>query len=322
MSKLPALDRMFITSLWLESMIYGVNCVLFGVCIYAIFIRKKGAHWIVPFSCVYHFSLATANNIIILLYALQGLTNPAIISVPDGSTLYFARVAALSLTMIGLYLLNVLVLHLLLIWRFYLVWDRNLILTIIMVVLEIGHLSTAVASLSMTIRFGVISTSDSEALLTAVFTLNLVLTICLTSGIAYRLWRAGKDVFGLTSHDVYKPAIYTIIQCGAIYTSSIVVVCALFLARKPAGVMSTYVGIQLATLTPLLLIANLSLGTTRGEHDEGSDSVGLIFAPPVQVNVTKEIRTYPDDMDPRPTQKNEILPTSAGRMREEGKTCQ
>ncbi|KAG2079265.1 hypothetical protein BDR04DRAFT_31014 [Suillus decipiens] len=256
MSKLPALDRMFITSLWLASMIYGVNCVLFGVCIYAIFIRKKGAHWIVPVSCVYHFSLATANNIISLLYALQGLTNPAIISVPDGSTLYFARVTALSLTMIGLYLLNVLVLHLLLIWRFYLILDRNLILTIFVVILEIGHFSTAVASLSMAIRFGVISTSDSENLLTACFTFNLVLTICLTSGIAYRLWRAGKDIFGLTSHNVYKPAIYTIIQCGAIYTSSIVVVCVLFLARKPASVMSTYVGIQLAVSTLRFFLRN------------------------------------------------------------------
>ncbi|KAG2062649.1 hypothetical protein BDR04DRAFT_1040026, partial [Suillus decipiens] len=239
--------RMFITSLWLASMIYGMHayapCVLFGVCIYAIFIRKKGAHWIVPVSCVYHFSLATANNIISLLYALQGLTNPAIISVPDGSTSFFARATALSMTMVGLYTLNVI----LEIGHFcrlvYLSWLA------VQVLILPPCVATAVASLSMAIRFGVISTSDSENLLTACFTFNLVLTICLTSGIAYRLWRAGKDIFGLTSHNVYKPAIYTIIQCGAIYTSSIVVVCVLFLARKPASVMSTYVGIQLAVST-------------------------------------------------------------------------
>jgi hypothetical protein len=67
-----------------------------------------------------------------------------------------------------------------------------------------------------------------------------------TSGIAYCLWRTGKNAVGLTSHNIYKPAIYTIIQCGAIYTSSIVVVCALHLARSPAGVMADYVGVQLA----------------------------------------------------------------------------
>lgn len=100
---------------------------------------------------------------------------------------------------------------------------------------------------------------------TALFILNLVLTICLTSGIAYRLWRAGADTFDLTGHNAYKPAIYTTIQCGAIYTSSIVVICVLRLSGKPAGLVAPYVGIQFATLTPLLLIVSLKFGV---RHDE------------------------------------------------------
>lgn len=101
----------------------------------------------------------------------------------------------------------------------------------------------------MIIRFGVFLSPTSEALLKADLTLNIALTISLTSGIAYRLWRAGKNAVGLTSHNIYKPAIYTIIQCGAIYTSSIVVVCALHLSGHPAGVMADYVGVQLAVST-------------------------------------------------------------------------
>lgn len=62
---------------------------------------------IILISCIFHFSIATAHNILSLLYALQGLTNPAIISVPDGSTLYFARITTLSLTMVALYIFNV-----------------------------------------------------------------------------------------------------------------------------------------------------------------------------------------------------------------------
>lgn len=300
---LPALDRMFIISAWLQSIIYGINCVLFGVCIYVLCIQKKRAYWIILISCIFHFSIATAHNILSLVYALQGLTNPAIISVAGGSILYFARVTTLSLTMIGLYIFNVLVLQLLLIWRFYLVWDRKLILTIVMLILEIGHLSTAFAAWSMIIRFGVVITPTSMALLKACFTFNIVLTICLTSGIAYRLWRAGKNTFGLTSRNIYKPAIYTIIQCGAIYTSSIVVVCAIHLSGSPAGVMADYVGVQLATLTPLLLIATLSLDMKRGEYDETSTTFRPTFPQPVQVNITEEIHT--DTMDPRPTQRNQ-----------------
>ncbi|KAG1776966.1 hypothetical protein EV702DRAFT_1104524 [Suillus placidus] len=308
---LPALDRMFITSAWLQSIIYGVNCVLFGVCIYAMSIRKRRAHWIVPLSCICHFSIATAHNILSLFYALQGLTNPAIISVADGSILYISRVTALSRTMSGLYLLNILVLHFLLIWRFYLVWDHNLILTAVMLILEAGHLATAVATWAVVIRLGVIFTSAFYALLEACFAFNLVLTICLTSGIAYRLWRAEKDTFGLTGHNAYKPAIYTIIQCGAIYTSSIVVVCALHFSGSPAGVMANYVGVQVATLTPLLLIAHLSLGVTHREHNETSDTAGPAFAQPVQVNITEETHTHPDDtMELRPsTRRNQSLRT-------------
>ncbi|KAG2342471.1 hypothetical protein BDR05DRAFT_347007 [Suillus weaverae] len=286
------------------------SCVLFGVYIYAMSIRKRRAHWIIPLSCMFHFSIATAHNILSLFYALHGLTDPAIISVADGSILYISRVTVFSMTMTGLYLFNVLVLHLMLIWRFYLVWDHNLILTVVMLILEAGHLATALAVWSVVIRLGVFFTSAFDALLKAVFTLNLVLTICLTSGIAYRLWRAGKDTFGLTGHNAYKPAIYTIIQCGAIYTSSIVVVCALHLSGSPAGVMANYVGVQIATLTPLLLIVNLSLGAMHGEYGETSDTAGPAFTQPVQVSITEEIQTHPDDtMELRPTRRNQSLQT-------------
>ncbi|KAG2153728.1 uncharacterized protein EDB93DRAFT_211554 [Suillus bovinus] len=300
---LPALNRMFITSAWLQSIIYGINCVLFGVCIYAISIRRTRAHWIIPLSCIFHFSIATASCIVCLLYALQGLTNPAIISVPDGSTLYFARVTAFSSTMIGLYTFDVLVLHFLLIWRFYLVWDRNLILVILMIILEIGHLSTAFAAWGVVTHFGVVFLSASNALAKSLCVLNLVLTICLTSGIAYRLWRAGKNTFDLTGYNAYKPAIYTIIQCGAIYTISIVVVCALQLSGNPAGLMATHVGVQFATLTPLLLITDINLRVTRREHDDDPpDTVEPTFARPVEVNITEEIHTHPretcDPMNP------------------------
>ncbi|KAG1865806.1 hypothetical protein DFJ58DRAFT_770352 [Suillus subalutaceus] len=316
MPKLPALDRMFITAAWLQSIIYGVNCVLFGVCMYAIF-RKKRAHWIIPLSCIYHFSIATVHNIISLIYALRALTNPAVISVPDGSTLYFARVTVLSMTMIGLYIFNVVILHLLLIWRLYLVWDHNLILAIAMLILEIAHFSTGIGAWAMAIRFGVVLTRDSVALLKADLAFNIVLTVCLTSLIAYRLWRAGKDTFGLTGHNAYKPAVYTIIQCGAIYTSSIVVVCALHLSGSRAGVMADYVGIQFATLTPLLLIATLSLGMRLGERDEAQDIVELTFAHPVQVNIAEEIHTCHDDtMDPRPIRRNQSLPTYSDTEKE------
>jgi hypothetical protein len=89
--------------------------------------------------------------------------------------------------------------------------------------------------------------------------------------------------------------------------------------------MAEYVGIQFAvstlcffflcnltsfqTLTPLLLIANLSLGATHGKRDETPDVVEPTFVQPVQVNIPEEIHIHPDDaMDPLPTRSNQSFP--------------
>jgi hypothetical protein len=74
----------------------------------------------------------------------------------------------------------------------------------------------------------------------------LALTISVTSGIAYRLWRAGRDVSDLTGSNSYKAAIYTIIESGAIYTISIVVLCGLYQSGSEAGIFAINAATQIA----------------------------------------------------------------------------
>lgn len=74
----------------------------------------------------------------------------------------------------------------------------------------------------------------------------LALTISVTSGIAYRLWRAGQDVSDLTGHHSYKAAILTIIESGAIYTISIVVLCGLYQSGSEAGIFAINAATQIA----------------------------------------------------------------------------
>lgn len=44
-----------------------------------------------------------------------------------------------------------------------------------------------------------------------------------TSGKAYPLWRAGRDIAIPTDNNAYKDTIFTFIECSVMYTSSIVV---------------------------------------------------------------------------------------------------
>ncbi|KAG2363906.1 hypothetical protein BDR07DRAFT_1395946 [Suillus spraguei] len=303
---LPNVNRMYLTGAWLESLLYGVNCVLFGLCMYALFSRHKPLYWLNALACIFHFTIATAHNIISLVHFLQAFTDPAIISVPDGSIIFLLSNTALTKAMGGLFLLNSLALNLLLTWRLYVVWNHRRILAFVMLFLVTGWIATGIANWVMLIA-GHTFSKYSLALARTSCSLDLVLTISITSGIAYRLWRAGREVVGLTGHHAYKAAIYTIIESGAIYTSSIVVVCAMYQAGSPAFGAAINVDTQIVTLTPLFLTASVTLNMMHKEsvHPEASTSVGPAFASPIQVTVTKETHTHPIDTTDASTQSTE-----------------
>ncbi|KAG1802078.1 uncharacterized protein HD556DRAFT_796408 [Suillus plorans] len=108
------LDRLFIISIWFESMVYGI-CVLFGACIYILANRNRKSHRVLVTSCIFHILVSTAHSIISLLLSLQGLTTPSIIAVPNGSSIYFVSPTTFMLTNLGLYVSNVLAQDLLLV---------------------------------------------------------------------------------------------------------------------------------------------------------------------------------------------------------------
>ncbi|OAX36820.1 hypothetical protein K503DRAFT_857749 [Rhizopogon vinicolor AM-OR11-026] len=322
---LPPINRMFITAAWLESILYGINCVLFGMCIYILSNRKRKAHWIILPSCIFHISIATVHNFLCLFRSLQAFTNPAIISVSDGSILYLFRSTFLSFIMGILYVLNGLALNLMLIWRLYVVWHKKWIL-IVMIILQAAQTATTVTAWALILRSGQLFSHRVREFVNASFAFDLAITVGVTSGIVYRLWRAGRIVSDLTGrHNTYKAAIYTVMESGALYTSSIIVLSALVMSGNPGGIVALNVGIQIATLAPLLLIARIGLGLTYGEDTEFEtlSIAGPTFARRVQANAFDESCSYPmDTMDSssRSTRKMRVrvAPVSNGDLEERG----
>ncbi|OJA10943.1 hypothetical protein AZE42_04656 [Rhizopogon vesiculosus] len=258
----PPISRMFITSAWLESILYGMHPLESTACFLA-----------------------------------HAFTNPSIISVSDGSSLYLVRHTTLFLAAGTLHLLNVFALNLLLIWRLYVVWCSYWIL-IVMLTLEATHIATSVTGWVLLFRTSSVFSQRSHDFVDVGLSFDLVVTITVTSGLSYRLWRAGRRVSDLTGgQNAYKAVIYTIIESGAIYTSSIIVVSGLLMSGSVAGAMAVNVTVQIATLAPLLLIARLGLGLTYGESKQ-SKTLSVAepsFVKPIEVNITEEISTYPMD---------------------------
>ncbi|KAG1823976.1 uncharacterized protein BJ212DRAFT_712220 [Suillus subaureus] len=303
-SALPPINRMFITAAWLESILYGV-CVLFGICMYSLLNRHKTLHWVNILSCIFHISIATAHNILSLFLSLEAFTNPSILSVPDGTIIYLYRDTTLTKAMGALFLLNVLALNLLLIWRLYVVWNYKWMLAFVMLILEAAQFATGAANFAMLTSSHTFSRA-AVALAKASCALDIFITISITSGIAYRLWRAARDISGLTVHNSYKFAIYTVIESGAIYTSSIIVTCALYESASQAFGVAVNVSTQIATLTPLFLIASISFGLMHRDsaYSEASNPTEPTFARPIQVTITQETRIHPIDTTDSDTRSN------------------
>lgn len=110
-------------------------------------------------------------------------------------------------------------------------------------------IATAIATWALALQSDQVFSRIIRNLGYACFAFNLVVTIGVTSGIAYRLWRAGRVVSGFTGHNAYKTAMYTVIESGALYTASYVVQTILFISRSLAGTMAIDVGLQIAVGT-------------------------------------------------------------------------
>lgn len=82
--------------------------------------------------------------------------------------------------------------------------------------------------------------------------LNLVLYVGLTVGIAYRLWWANRRVSRLYNGSRrYSPALYTIIESGALFASATIVMVGLTAAKTRVAVAAVSPTTQLAVSEPL-----------------------------------------------------------------------
>lgn len=302
---MAALDRMFITSVWFESMVYGINCVLFGACIYILANRNRKSHRVLFVSCIFHILVSTAHNVISLLLSLQGFTTSSITSVPNGSSKYFVAPTTFMLTNLALYISNVLAQDLLLIWRLYVVWNHSWKLVVPSLILEVAHIACAIIAVFLIAQPNEhLFSRNVQAFGRASWSLGLFLNTCVTFGIAYRLWLAGREVSDLTGRNAYKAAMFTVIESGALIASCTLILFVLDITGSPSGFMAFNVAVQIASTTPLLIITRLGLGLANiGTHFDKSSSPTVTFAP-VQIDITEDTCTYPmAPMSPFATRK-------------------
>ncbi|KAG1817413.1 hypothetical protein DFJ58DRAFT_673453 [Suillus subalutaceus] len=298
-----SLAQMYITGIWLEAILYGCSCVLFSICLFTLLGHHGASRNLILFkqkhnydmmsrtlllSSVVQFSLATAHIIISLLELMAAFATSA--SAADN---YFADPGGNELFVGGffVYIVNTFAQELLLIWRLYVIWGRNFKICIMPVRYICLIASIAVSGFIPATATPLTRNVHSYGL--AGWGLETGVNFLASGGIAYRLWHAGRCTAVLTGRPNYKASFFIIIECGALITTCTTVMFALYAANKPEGLVGVGVATQIATASPLLIIARL--GFTMSKRKTIPTATTLSVLPnPLQLNVNRELDTYKD----------------------------
>jgi len=294
---IPPLGRWYLQGIWTEALFFGINTVLLCACVKILLSRRQSAPRFLLVSCFLLWGCSAAHVAISLAQLTQAFT-PPVVSVPFGPDLYFAAAGSgLSVAKNALYGVNVFLQDLLLIWRLYVVWGHNWKVVVLPLIVEAAHMTAAFVETSLVARSfatGVFA-GTVQALGTASWSLDIVVNVSVTCAIAGRLWWMDRQMAQIRADSRgFRAPMYTIVESGAILMCATLI---LFILDQ-TGSLIALVGLdpltQLATLTPLLLLARVGLGLTHGDgvrttqYSTRSRSTTTMFnaSVPVRVDVT------------------------------------
>ncbi|KAG1851181.1 hypothetical protein F4604DRAFT_1309383 [Suillus subluteus] len=243
------------------------------------------------FSSVVQFSLATAHVIISLLELMAAFATSA--SAADN---YFANPGGNELFVGGffVYVVNTFAQELLLIWRLYVIWGRNFKICIIPFIIWMLHCIIASIAVSGFIPATATPlTRNVHSYGLAGWGLETGVNFLASGGIAYRLWHAGRRTAVLTGRPNYKASFFIIIECGALITTCTTVMFSLYAANKPEGLVGVGAATQIATASPLLIIARVGFAMSKRKTVSAATTFSTL-PNPLQVNVNRASYAYKD----------------------------
>ncbi|KAH9846558.1 hypothetical protein C2E23DRAFT_572764 [Lenzites betulinus] len=263
---LPHFGRVYLTGIWFASMLYGLNCAVFSGSLYVL-LRRKGSNWfLVGWACLL-FAISTTDIIIAFFQLYRPLTNDAIFTAPGLWDLSYAITDHLEIAHSMLYSTCVFAQDLLLIWRLYMVYGKSWQIAIGPLIVECVHMACAFVATGLTARpgFSAFSTTIQHWGL-ASWSLDIAMNTTVTLAIAGRLWYMGRRNGANAGRFTYRGSMYTILESGGIFAGATIVCFGMDVSGSIAGVAGLWSLTQLASITPLLIIARIGLGVTIGRN--------------------------------------------------------
>ncbi|KAJ3913813.1 hypothetical protein F5877DRAFT_83418 [Lentinula edodes] len=259
-ASIPPYDNMFLIGIWIQTALYGINMMIFAAAIFVLtkmYRAGKSSAGFLLVTSILLFSLSTAYVSVCLRQLLEAF----IWGPPGGASIYFSTIQnSLSITKLALYEVNI--------WRMWVVYGNRWIVVALPIVMELAHIASGI----FTIRRGAlphISVFDLFVHRGAIanWTLDLAVNIGVTLCIAYRLWSAGRALENLgmkRNKHPYMGVIFTIVESGGIFATATLITVSLYLSGNVASVAAIDSVVQLATITPLLIVVRVGFGLQHG----------------------------------------------------------
>ncbi|KAI0630792.1 hypothetical protein C8Q77DRAFT_1075369 [Trametes polyzona] len=222
------IDEAYLIGGWLESFTWGVYTTIFAMTMYTIYQkRKEGVNRFTTVTLILLYVLATGHMSLALVRLIQGFVLYRDIIDP---VFFFANISLrVNMAKDYLYITNLFLGDLIIVWRLYVVYGKNLYIAAFPALMCLGELVNfpdVLAAAVIAVGYASISqwlapTQNfvvMDQLGTTMFSLSLAANIILTMVIVARIWyvtRRTQRVLGQVGGGHYKRILLLLIESGA-----------------------------------------------------------------------------------------------------------
>jgi len=278
-----ALDRAYLAAIWLETMFYGINIVLFSGCMYVLIARRrtpKVNRYLVGVA-VLMFCFSTCHVFLGFYRLIMGFI--VLRDQPGGPAAFFADVSIpANVAKVGIHTVNSVVGDSVVVWRCFLVWGRDWRMCLLPIVLVCG---SAICGFGQTVYFArgqKYHSAFAPALVRwngSLFSLSLATNIVVTGLVALRAWHLLRLSGGVAGFRYWR-ILVIVIESGMIY--SIALICEVtlyFLGLNSFYIVYDPIG-QLTGIVPTMIIVLAGLSLTSNDVQSRFSQTQLSLSAP------------------------------------------
>ncbi|KAI0261129.1 hypothetical protein BC834DRAFT_1034999 [Gloeopeniophorella convolvens] len=265
-----------LVSLWITGPLWGMNVCIFILCAHVLYIKGlKGSNLFMLIVATTQFALATGHAVTVLVQLIRSfagiLTGPSLYILDQSTPEHVAQTV--------LYVTNSLIGDAILIWRLYIIWNRNFWLCVPFVILCIATAVsgyTAVANIAQLSTTGTVFLHNVHPWLLATWSLSIATQFGATLLIGYRFWRSIQwNLRGIRASRL--TVLWTLVESGALYSVTTIFLLG-FSSSNTGALFANALG-QISALAPTLIIVRAGLRSAGSSGSSFSPAKGSINNP-------------------------------------------